>query len=914
MALEEDSPQASGISKAELAADLLEIVSEIAFAVSLDGLQILYVNSAAAAVFQVGSCQISALDWLSLINRQDQNELRSNLNSIQHTESFVQEFRLQREEGEEVWVKGKFQLICGDNGQRKFIAATLNDLTRRLDAERMLEESQAIYRTLVESLPINVFRKDLDGKIVFANQRYCDELGLGLSQLIGKTDFDLFPEMAEKYRRDDAWVLETGLPFHDIESHPRGANDVIYVEVLKAPVMDATGRKIGIQGMFWDVTARKKAEQALLLAKEAAEAHSRSKSDFLANISHEIRTPLNGIIGITDLLLGSVREKEQREYLELIQNSSDSLLGLINEILDFSKIESGKVQLQSKRFSLRESLGDTIRSLAVRAHAKNLELCMSFDRQVPDQIVGDLDRLRQVLVNLVGNAIKFTQSGEIDFRVETVHQNDGKVTLQFSVRDTGLGIPQDKFETIFIEFEQVDTSSTRKFGGTGLGLAIASRLVRLMGGNLQVESELGKGSRFSFTADFHYHDNLPDSLTSALAGQNVLLIVPNATQRQSISNFLVPAKVNLVAAASIKQALAECQRMLSSGKLIDAVACDADLDQSEIVGFLKQVRKLLSPKKLPVLLLTRFIAFPLIPELSSMELVDEILIKPVKEHEFLTSLGWAMGRIDKDNDVDDPTTTAKAAMTRPLQVLLVEDNLVNQKLAIGLLKKGGHQAIVAENGEVAIKLYQQQAFDLVLLDIQMPVMDGYETCKYLRKLQVESGCFVPIIALTAHASQEDRARCLESGMDEYLAKPIRPDALFAAIESVTGHSSNISQPDQQAAAKVHAVDWQSAFETVGGDRQLLRELIQVFLNDQAKMLSTIDAALRKGDEKDLRISAHALKGALTHLGGKEPARLAMLLESMGKNGDLGKAQKTFEQLNRSLVDVLHEMNRFLQAK
>jgi PAS domain S-box-containing protein len=913
MAVEDDRPQDSSLSKPEIAIDLLQMASEMALAISLDGKEILYANPSASRMLRLDRRSESPLDWLAKVHPDDRDELHNNLASIANTRSFIQEFRLMRNEADEVWVKGRFQLILSYDGAPKFIGVTSRDVTRRIDAERQLEESQAIYRTLVESLPINVFRKDLDGRIVFANQRYCDELKLTLSQLIGKTDFDLFPAMAEKYRRDDLWVLDTGMPFHDIESHPRGSGDVMYVEVLKAPVSDATGRRIGIQGMFWDVTTRKKAEQALLLAKEAAEAHSRSKSDFLANISHEIRTPLNGIIGITDLLLGSVREREQREYLELIQNSSDSLLNLINEILDFSKIESGKIQLQSKRFSLRDSIGDTIRSLAVRAHTKGLELCMTIAPQVPDQIVGDLDRLRQILVNLVGNAIKFTHEGEVDFQVQQVLTQNHRTTLQFSVRDTGIGIPEEKFAAIFREFEQVDTSSTRKYGGTGLGLAIAAKLVELMGGTLQVESQLGQGSRFWFTADFHFHDDLPNTFAKTFNHQRVLLIAPHLGQRKSLASVLSAAHLDCLSCDSLEQGWQQLSDSKSAGTTVDVIVCDADLNQQTIVRFFGQLHRAFGSRKIPVLLLTRFIANPLIAELLKPGLVDEVLIKPIKELEFLTSIGWATGCIDKNNDVNHSTTASNVGLTRPLQVLVVEDNIVNQKLAVGLLKKGGHRSVVAKHGQDAVDRYGEQPFDLVLLDIQMPVMDGYEACKRIRHIQSQTGIFVPIIALTAHASQEDRARCLEAGMDEYLAKPIRPEALFGMIEKLTGHSSKISQPDSESESFAHAVDWQHAFETVGGDRQLLIELIQVFNKDQPKMLGTIESAIDKSDPKELRIAAHALKGALTHLGGKEPARLAMVLENLAKNGELATAPELFKELQKSLQEVLREMERFASS-
>ncbi len=786
-------PTASSFSDQEMAVALLELANELAWATSLDTFQIVYINQAAAAMFNVAKPSdqpdlslLSQLDWVQQIHPDERDGLLQSLRAISQTGTFNHEFRIDRGEADWVWVKARFTLCGGAGGHPKFIGVLARDQTRQLDAQRKLDEAEAVYLNLVESLPIFVFHKDLDGKIVFVNQRYCDELGQSRDQLIGKSDFDLFPEMAEKYRRDDAWVLATGKAFHDTESHPKG-HDMTYVEVLKSPVFDADGQPIGIQGMFWDVTARKKQEHELLHAKEMAESASRAKSDFLANISHEIRTPLNGIIGITDLLLGSVREKEHREYLELIQTSSDALLRLINEVLDFSKIESGKMVLDNQRFAFRESMGETLRSLAIRAHGKNIELIGSIAPEVPEQVIGDLGRLRQVLINLIGNAIKFTHEGKVELQVHRVHANQDKVTLEFIILDTGIGIPAEKLDLIFAEFEQVDTSTTRKYGGTGLGLTIASRLVQLMGGNLVVQSELGKGSRFSFLAEFH------------------------------------------------------CVAMVEGVPL---------------------------------------------PEQSGLS-------------------------FSKQDAIRTQTTVACEGDQRPLQVMVVEDNMVNQKLAKGLLEKGGHHVTIAETGVKALELYPKQSYDLVLLDIQMPEMDGYEACKHLREIQHRAGVWVPIVALTAHASHEDRMRCLSAGMDEYLSKPIQPAKLFELIEKLTGHRSSMGEPSKRERKKAHHVDWQHAFDTVGGDQSLLVELIEVFIKDHQRMLQSIESAIKKQDAKELRLNAHALKGALTHLGGRQPAEFTLHLEAAGKDQDLSSATEWLEKLKQSLNDVIQEMNQFL---
>ncbi len=905
----------ASVSDGEMAAGLLLLVSELTWALSLDGQRILFLNPVAETVLgiQNSKLEVQSDSWLANIHPDDRLALQQNLLEIGELRQFSRELRISRETGIEVWVKATFQLILDAEGRPSFVGVTAKDVTKRIDAERQLEESQAIYHSLVESMPINVFRKDRDGRIVFANQRYCNELNMSLSQLVGKTDYDLFPEMAHKYVKDDAWVLQTGLAFHDIESHPAGHEDLNYVEVLKAPVCDASGRRIGIQGMFWDVTARKKAEQALRHAKELAESASRAKTDFLANVSHEIRTPMNGIIGITELLLTSIREKEHREYLELIQSSGESLLTLINDILDFSKIEAGKLQLESKRFSLRDSLGDTLRSIAVRAHSKQLELIVTFAADVPDEIVGDLARLRQVIVNLVSNAIKFTDRGEVEVDVSTLKLRDGNARLKFTVTDTGIGIPVDKLKLIFVEFEQVDSSTTRQYGGTGLGLAIASKLVTLMGGELKVDSVVGEGSRFTFEVDVHYAETFFEQPLEGLRGQSVLMVVRNAKQRVALNNIFSRAFVQTHQASTTAEAFVMLNQLVDQQTPAAAVVCDAELDQDSGTELIRRMRKVPKLTHTPVIMLTRAVSHQTVINREQLG-IDDMLIKPVKEKDLLTSLALALGLL---NDI---TTAQGSAYGRiepslePLVVLLAEDNRVNQKLVVGLLEKQGHRITVAHNGRQAVEMYPQQAFDLVLMDVQMPEMDGYQATHEIRQLQTRLGVRVPIIALTAHASPDDRKRCLAAGMDEYLSKPIRAQDLFVLIEKLTGHRSALSGPGASDSTHQNCVDWEHAFDTVGGDRPLLQELIAVFLKDQSKMETSIEQSIQRNDEKELRLSAHSLKGALTHLGGREPARIAGELELLAKNEDLAAAKELLPKLKASLENVSREMKQFLAKR
>ncbi len=903
-------------------AGLMNIVSDLVCSFSVDGRRLLYMNPAAVRVFgwPIKGLLEDPERWVDAIHRDDLLKLKECLSDIEQVGSFNLRYRVIQEDGKYIWLDGYFQLFFGVDGKPDYIGATATDVSRRVRTEKKLNESQAIYHSLVESLPINVFRKDRDGKLVFANLKYCEQLGMPLEDLLGKTDSDLFgPELAAKYMADDAWVRRTGLPFHDIESHPQG-NETIYVEVLKAPVKEMNGRRIGIQGMFWDVTDRKKAEEALKRAKELAESASRAKSEFLANVSHEIRTPMNGIIGMTDLLLSNVASRDDRESLELIQTSAESLLSLINDILDFSKIEAGRVQLEARRFNLRDDLGDTLRSLAFRAHKKDLELLVEFAPEVPDEIVGDVMRLRQVVVNLVSNAIKFTQSGFVKLQIEEVgqaqSQDGGKshVQLQFTVTDSGVGIAHEKQELIFSEFQQADTSTTRQFGGTGLGLTIAKRLVELMDGNLELVSELGRGSKFFFTIEFLLDTTIRVEPKDQLAGQEILIVAANEMVLANLQATLHQWGVKTQTATDESSALAVLQQSFATQKPISLVLSDFDSNDSEGATLASQIRSEKVMSKLPIILLQKTNSADFGINRAELGIGDQLL-KPVKESELYNSIGILLGLLDPEQaDLD---LALEAGASCALNILLAEDNIVNQKLAVALLSKAGHKIVVANNGREAVDAFKQQRFDLVFMDIQMPEMDGFEATYEIRKYQAEVKAErVPIVALTAHASAADRKHCLSAGMDEYISKPIRAAQLFEYIETQTGHrSSEIIKKSEKENLDVRMIDWASAFETVGGDRQLLADLMRSFVKNREVMVGNIEKAILDKDSNEIRLMAHSIKGALTHLGARKTAMIAEKLEKFGVAKSLeiqlNDAISVFQALKADLNPLISEMKDFI---
>ena len=896
---------------------LLNIVSDLVWSFTLDGQQLLYLNPAVASIYDRSSKELQSHPglWLDAIHHDDQPLLRKNLASITKNIQFNQKFRIVQPDGSKHWLLGFFCMVFDEQGKPEYIGGTASDVTSRMKVEQKFDESQAIYDSLVESLPINVFRKDREGKIVFANSRYCKDLDMTLDEVIGLGDFDLFDEeLAKKYKKDDEWVLQTGLPFHDIEEHASG-DDSIYVEVLKAAVTDKHGRRIGIQGMFWDVTDRRKAEEALRSAKELAESASRAKSDFLANVSHEIRTPMNGIIGMTDLLLSSVRNREHRDYLDLIQTSSQSLLKLINNILDFSKIESGKVQLESQRFNLRNTLGDTLRSLAIRVHAKNLELIFDIAPDVPVEIVGDLTRLRQVMVNLVSNATKFTHSGMIKVTIENVGYSGDKVKLRFSVVDSGIGIPDEKLDMIFSEFEQADTSTTREYGGTGLGLAIATRIVALMGGELKVASSLGMGSEFFFVASFYTDDTSFAEKSDLLDGQTVLLVVRHPEMMASLTKTLNYWNVRTFSCDDAKKAIKLLKGMALAEDPIPLVITDIDLPEDDGPTLAAWIRNEDVIANTNIIFLTATNISEVVFDRGQLG-IDDQLLKPVQEQDLVNSVASVLGLIEPVTTSHGIRPADGAASQRPLNILLAEDNLVNQKLAVALLKKAGHSVVVASNGREAIDNFQEGDFDVVLMDVQMPEVDGFEATYQIRRLQTQTQNRVPIIALTAHASAADRKRCLAAGMDEYISKPFRSAALYELIESQTGFRSKIEPASgaQKTKREDRLVDWTRAFETVGGDHQLLHELIKVFLKDRDSMVENIQNALDANNDKELRLSAHSIKGALNHLGARDSAALAMKMESLATKQDIESARSVFKEFALSLVPLTVELSEFVSGK
>jgi PAS domain S-box-containing protein len=653
-------------------------------------------------------------------------------------------------------------------------------------ANEELKLERYLLHSLMDHLPHNIYFKDERSRFIRINRALATCFGLSdPSEALNKTDRDFFTSShADQAFVDEQEIIRTGRPVIDKEEEETWSDGhTTWATTTKMPLYDEAGRIVGTFGVSRDITEQKLAAVALENAVEAAEAANHAKSAFLANMSHEIRTPLNAVIGMTELVLNTELAPQQREFLTAVRDSGEALLSVINDILDFSKIEAGKLVLDPKKFDLRESLGDTMKSFAIRAHQQGLELACQIHPDVPRMVVGDYHRLRQIIVNLVGNAVKFTERGEVVMEVACEDVSGDEATLHFTITDTGIGIPEEKLTSIFDVFEQADVSLTRRHGGTGLGLAIAMRLATMMGGSVRVESELGQGSRFHFTVRLKLAqvDDSEDVVIvpSCLHGLEVLVVDDNATNRRILAELLISWHMKPMLAGSALEAVDLLQRAYQDGSPFRLVLTDAHMPNTDGFTLTKQIKS------------ESNFANPIVIMLTSGDRVEDTarceelgiaayLLKPVKQSELLEAIELALGvmvpKRELTRDLEEPSRHHG-----PLRILLAEDSLVNQKLAVALLEKHGHRLTVVNNGIEAVSAFDQEEFDLILMDVQMPVMDGLEACASIRQRESASGRHIPIIAMTAYALKGDRQRCLDAGMDGYVSKPIRVQELYTAI-------------------------------------------------------------------------------------------------------------------------------------
>jgi len=794
------------------------------------------------------------------------------------------------------------------------------EIIERRRAEQALWESEQLYAQIALNASDVLYVVHTEGGQIDWFGQIDNVLGYDEGEFGRKIDsWDLAIHSDDRERVNEAYdeSHRSGRPFTEEYQIARKDGTYVYWSDRGRPIYNHKGDVIKFIGACTDITDRKHREEELRKAKELAEAASNAKSQFLANMSHEIRTPMNGIIGMTSLTLDTDLTGEQRGMLNTVKESADTLLSLINDILDFSKIEAGKMRLDPIDFNLRDSLDDALLTVALRAHQKGLELACHLPSDIPDALIGDPGRLRQVVLNLVGNAIKFTSRGEVVVEASLQSQDELGATIQFTIADTGIGIPAEKQKMIFEAFTQADGSTTRNYGGTGLGLAISSQLVGLMGGRMWVESEDEEGSKFHFTARFELQKNpqsQPVASNILLKDMPALVVDDNATNRHILDEFLCKWEMKPVLVDGADGALVELEQAAAAGHSFPLVLLDAMMPNVDGFALARRIKE--SPN----------LANAVIMMLSSADQVEDAarcrdlgisvyLTKPVRQSELLDAIMSAL------SNTEAPSRKTSASSAEPvlkssqaLRVLLAEDNPVNQRLAVRILEKWGHSVAVVGNGLKALDAWEKESFDLILMDVQMPEMSGTEATQAIREKEKGSNRHVPIIAMTAHAMEGDREICLSSGMDHYVTKPIDQKRLFDAVESASArrppdNSVVMNKPEM-------ALDFDPAavLKRVDGDRELLEEVANLFFEDTPRLVGELRNAILRGDSQALERSAHTLKGSIGNFGARLALNAAFSLEKMGRNGDFARANEEFQELEKQLNLLIPALQELLKQK
>jgi PAS domain S-box-containing protein len=848
----------------------------------------------------------------------------------------ILELEMYKKDGSTLWVEVNFSFLRDKDFKPVEILTVARDITDRRRAEKALRESEALQRILLDNLPAGVIIVDpLTRVIERANDHVATLFGASVDHLVGLRCHSLLCP-----------AEDGACPVCDLKQAVDNSDRVMLRSDGSRLSVMKTVKRIQLNGQekllecFVDVSERKRAEAELkevnYYLEEAtarandmaaqAEMASGAKSEFLANMSHEIRTPMNGVIGMTGLLLDTDLNDEQRRYAEIVRSSGESLLGVINDILDFSKIEAKKLDLEMLDFDLSSLMDDFALTLAVRAQEKGLELLCSADLDVPTLLSGDQGRLRQILSNLAGNAVKFTPCGEVAVRVSLIEENETDVLLRFSVRDTGIGIPENKIGLLFDKFSQVDASTTRQYGGTGLGLAISKQLSELMGGEIGVSSKEGDGSEFWFTTRLAKQAVKAKSLPTAdLSGIRILVVDDNATNREILTNRLSSWGMHPSEAQDGPEALQALYRALNENEPFRIALIDMQMpgmDGESLGRTIKADNQLVD---------TRMVMLTSLGMIGDARHLKEIgfsayASKPIRHQDLRAVLSLALADREPAQQNIASRHTARETLNRftgrKARILLAEDNITNQQVALGILKKLGLRADAVANGAEALKALETLPYDLVLMDVQMPEMDGFEATRQIRNYKSTGfNSRIPIIAMTAHAMQGDREDCLQAGMNDYVTKPVSPLALAEALdkwlpkEEITADS--ILKPDEESPPVSNFKSGPPVFDKAGmmarlmDDEDLARIVVEGFLEDIPRQITTLKGYIETGDAAGTERQAHSIKGASANVGGELLQKVASRMEKAAKDGDLSAAGGHLAEIIEQFGRLNHAMAKEL---
>ena len=791
-------------------------------------------------------------------------------------------------------------------GEVALLASSFNAMADALGArEQELRLAGDRLRGILEHASAMISVKDVDGRYLLVGRRWEEVSRRTAAEVIGRTDAELMPgRQAAPSRAADLQVIRTGRPL-EYERDAITAEGTRSLLTVKFPLKDADGEVYAVATMATDVSDRKRA------LADAVEA-SRSKSEFLANMSHEIRTPLNGVIGMTELLLQTDLGPEQREFAQTAATSGEALLGVINDILDFSKIEAGRLELDDHEFDLREAVEDTCEMLAAQAHGKGLELTVFVADDVPAVVRGDRGRMRQVLTNLVSNAVKFTHRGEVDVRLELVDQDGSGTLLRFEVSDTGIGIAPVKLGTLFESFSQADTTTTRRYGGTGLGLAISRQLVELMGGQIGAESVPGEGSRFSFEVCLQAPAGaraVRRAAAEGAAGLRALVVDDNAANRAIVDAYLRSGGVECAVAESGAQALTLMHAAARAGAPFEVVVLDAQMPEMDGLDLAAAIGQAPSLRGARLVMLTSTGDH----RVRARELgVAAYLTKPVRRARLLETVAEAARAPREDPGGPEPAARQPApaapAESAGLRVLVAEDNEVNQLVIETMLSKRGFAVDLANDGSEALAKLAHDTYAAVFMDCQMPNLDGYAATGRIRA-QEAGGERLPVIAMTAHAMKGDREKCLDAGMDDYLSKPLRPAALDEVLERWLGLAPAAPAGPPLAEAAVDALVDEARMRTFRDDyADIVDQLVDLFLSSTPPLLDELQTAADAGDRDELGRVAHKLKGSCQNIGATFMATLCRSIEA-----DDGDVRGTVDELGAALAPTETAIRRALAS-